>query len=242
MTIARNDTLYFRVSAKGLRPRHVAEVGVHEPESSNVYRFIQDGVRTTLVEPEPEAVEHITKHFEGRDNVSLHECAMCDHQGELSLFKNGPSTFAGDLSESPALVNDGYVPDPADSVTVAASTFDTIDDGQIEVLSIDTEGSEWHVIKHLVSRPAVISVETHGGAYRNPFLSDIEAWMDNEGYRTWYKGKTDTVYVRNGSLNVSLFEKLQLAVMEVRLRTRRARKRLKKRKRSRPASHSVQAN
>ena len=45
MAHARNDTLYRRVTRKGLLPAHVAEVGVHQPESSNVYRFIQDGVR-----------------------------------------------------------------------------------------------------------------------------------------------------------------------------------------------------
>ena len=228
MKIAQNDTLYLKVTTKGLKPSHVAEVGVHEPESSNIYRFIQDGVQATLVEPEPEAIDHIKKHFEGRENVTLHEAAMCDYVGELELFKNGPSTFVGDLPDSPATVNDGYVRAEADKFVVAASTFDTIDDGKIEVLSIDTEGSEWYVIKHLLSRPAVISVETHGGAYLNPFLDEIESWMQKENYDVWYKGKTDTVYVRKGSVSVSAIEKMQLAAMDVKITTRRARKRLKK--------------
>ena len=130
----------------------------------------------------------------------------------------------------PALANDGYVPDPSDRIRVNASTFNTLDDGTIDVLSVDTEGSEWWVIKHLVSRPAVVSVETHGGAYVNPFLAEIETWMKEQGYRLWYKGKTDSVYLREEALSISAVEQIQLAYMSVRIRLRRARKRMMKRK------------
>lgn len=230
MTTAQNDTLYERVTRKGLHPQHVAEVGVHQPESSNVYRFIRDGIRTTLVEPEPDAVEQIRQHFAECDHVTLHICAMCDAAGEIELFRKGPSTFVGTLPESPALVNDGYVPAPEDRFSVRASTFDTVDDGSIDLLSVDTEGSEWYVIKHLVSRPTVISVETHGGAYVNPFLSDIESWMEQEDYCPWYKGKTDTVYVRPQVIPLSLAERVNLAWMNTRIRLRRARKRMANRR------------
>jgi len=228
MSTAQNHTLFARLEAKGFIPQHVAEVGVHAPESSNVYRYIQRDVRTTLVEPEPEALEQIKAHFSGRENITLHEAAACDEPGEIVLFKKGPSTFVGSLPDSPALTNDGYQKDEQDKFTVKAITFDSVDDGSIEVLSIDTEGSEWFVIKHLVSRPAAISVETHGGAYVNPYLSDIEAWMDREGYRVWYKGKTDTVYVKSDAIAVTAGEQVALAMMDVRIRLRRARKRAKR--------------
>lgn len=226
MTHATNDTLYHRVIQKGLRPAHVAEVGVHQPESSNVYGFIRDGVRTTLVEPEPEAVEQIKRHFAEHDNVTLHECAIGDVEGQITLFKRGPSTFAGNLPNSPARVNDDYEPDPTDQCMVKAATFDNIDDGTIEVLSVDIEGSEWYVIERLVSRPVVISVETHGGAYVNPFLAKIGSWIKGQGYRTWYRGKTDSVYVRKGAFSVTLMERLQLHCMNAYIFLRRVRKRL----------------
>jgi len=38
------------------------------------------------------------------------------------------------------------------------------------------------VLKHLVSRPKVISIETHGKYYLNPFLTEITQWMEREGY------------------------------------------------------------
>ena len=228
MKIAQNNTLYDRIHLKGFTPTHVAEVGVHEPESSNIYGFIMDGVKTTLVEPEPEALQHIKQHFEGRENVTLHECAACDFDGEIELISNGPSTFVGDLPSSPALVNDAFVPKESDRFTVPAKKFDTIDDGSIDILSIDTEGSEWYVIKHLISRPQVISVETHGAAYLNPYYTEINEWMTREGYTVWYKTKTDTVYVLKSAWTRSMTDSVALASMTCRNFVRRTRKTMTK--------------
>ena len=44
----------------------------------------------------------------------------------------------------------------------------------IDLLSVDTEGCEWFVLQTLRSRPAVISIETHGGLYLNPHRDEIE--------------------------------------------------------------------
>ena len=128
---------------------------------------------------------------------------------------------------SPVLVNEGYLPNEQDKFAVKATTFSTIDDGTIALLSIDTEGSEWYVIKHLISRPMVISVETHGNAYVNPFLANIKNWMSGEGYRIWYKSKTDTVFIKDGAFSITLAERLKLVAMCLRLCFRYARGRLK---------------
>ena len=53
MTKSSISLLYRRLKAKGLRPSHVAEIGVWHPQTSNIYQYIQDGIRTTLVEPGP---------------------------------------------------------------------------------------------------------------------------------------------------------------------------------------------
>jgi hypothetical protein len=60
---------------------------------------------------------------------------------------------------------------------VRCTTFDRLDDGSIDLISIDTEGSEWFVLKYITSRPDVISIETHGAAYTNPYLDEIQRWM-----------------------------------------------------------------
>ena len=95
-----------RLQAKGCRPSHVAEIGVWHPQKSNVYQYIQDGVRVTLVEPDPDSIALIKSEFATYDNITLYEVAVCDFNGRVELCKRESSTFVSSLSSSPALVND----------------------------------------------------------------------------------------------------------------------------------------
>jgi len=45
-----NTNLYRMTTEAGLTVEHVCEVGVYLPETSNVLNWIQEGVRTSLVE------------------------------------------------------------------------------------------------------------------------------------------------------------------------------------------------
>ena len=225
----QRDLLYTKVTQRGFSPAHVAEVGVWLPETSNIYRFIRDGVRCTLVEPDPKSVRAIRKAFTDQDNITIHPVAILDRKGQIELVRRGPSTYLAGLEVSPALVNDEYQFDQADTFTVEATTFDEIDDGSIELLSIDVEGSEWYVVQGLVSRPAVISAETHGALYTNPRLAEISAWMAANGYDIWYKTLTDTVFVRRGQIRVGLPDRFRLLLTNIALHWRKVRKRAKRR-------------
>lgn len=225
-------TLFTKVSAKGFCPASVVEVGVWHPEASNVMDYIIAGVPCVLVEPDPQSMDLIRNAFAGRSNVTLYQCAIYDCGGTVELVRRDASTFVDTLPSSPAIVNDGYRVRNADKFAVQARTFDSIDDGHIDLLSVDTEGSEWFVIKHMVSRPAVVSLETHGGLYVNPFLGDILRWMETNGYRIWYKGKTDTVFARRDAIRIGICDATRLFLTEVYLASRRFRKRLK-----RPGQH-----
>ena len=209
--------LFWRLRQKGFFPRHVAEVGVYSPDTSNVYGFILAGVRCTLVEADPDAVARLDKHFAERVNVSLYPAAVFDRHGKLEMVRCGASTFAAEIACSPAVVNDRYSPRDTDRFLVDAVTFDEIDDGTIDLLSVDIEGGEWYVLKHMVSRPAVISIETHAGLYRNPRMAEISSWMHDNQYVRWYLSDSDSVYVRNEVFPVSSFEKLRLLVADTRV-------------------------
>lgn len=215
------------MEARGFAPAHVAEVGVYKPEASNVYGYIASGVRCTLVEADPRTAALIRERFAGFQNVTLHEVALCDHNGTVELIRREASTFIRALPGSPALVNDRYMIDGKDAFIAEAKTFDRIDDGTIDLLSIDIEGGEWFVIKHMRSRPAVLSIETHGAAYVNPFLGEILAWTSTNGYRPLYKTRTDTVFVTN-RIPVSYSDRLRLGAAELFLRFRRFRKKLRR--------------
>lgn len=205
-----NDTLYQKCKKKGLNFNHVAEVGVWSPETSNILGFIHDGIRATLVEPLPDKIESIKKYFINYQDVTLFPYAVYDREGELDLFNKGASTFVGELKSSPALVNDKYIPKPDDKVTVQAKLFSSIDDATIDLLSVDTEGCEWYVLKFMLSRPIVISLETHGKKYINPFIKEIEQWMKDNDYDVWYNEKSDTIYVKRDTIQLTIWEKTKL--------------------------------
>ena len=228
MTNHNNSLLYRRVNAKGFRPSHVAEVGVWHPNTSNIYQFINDGVRTTLVEPDPKSIALIKSEFGKKNNVTLYEFAACDFNGQVELCKRESSTFVSSLSSSPALVNDDYEIIQADKFLVEARLFNEIDDGTIDLLSIDIEGSEWFVVKNLRSRPTVISLETHGGIYINPHIDDLRNWMHENNYLLWYKDNSDSVYVLRSNLSVSLIDKMRLVNSNFVVAYRSCKKRLRK--------------
>jgi len=217
--------LYKKCSGKKVALRHICEVGVFMPEMSNILDFIvKDGLRTTLVEPDPKSIAAIRVYFRGFANVELLPYAVYDHHGVLELVQRNASTFVSTLPYSPAQINDDYQIRKEDTFTVECRTFDELDDGTIDLLSVDTEGSEWYVVKKLVSRPVVISVETHGNSYLNPYYGEIRCWMAANGYERWWLNKTDTVYYKKGAFSISPSEKLRLALMDAYVKFRRARK------------------
>jgi hypothetical protein len=102
-----------------------------------------------------------------------------------------------------------------DKFVVEARTFDQIDDGTIDLLSVDVEGSEWFVLKHMTSRPSVISIETHGSLYRNPFFDQISEWMKANNYVLLYKATSDSVFVKRGVIDVTAGDKIKQWSMNV---------------------------
>jgi len=197
--------IYKRLKDRKIQFNHVCEVGVYLPETSNIINFIKDDIRTTLVEADPETVEKIKTYFSGY-NIEVVPVAVWDTSGVIKLSKAAASTFVTQLDASPAIINDKYQVKEENTFEVPCKVFSEIDDGTIDLLSVDIEGGEWYVIKHLKSRPKVISIETHGKYYVNPFIKEIEAWLVKENYITWYKDRSDTIYVKNGLLNPSFSE------------------------------------
>ncbi len=205
-------------------PTHVAEVGVYHPETSNIYDYIIGGVKTTLVEPDPESIKLIKEHFAERNNVILYPYAIFNRSGKINLIQRAASTFIGDLETSPAIINDNYQLDLKDSISVESKKFSEIDKGDIDLISIDIEGSEWFVISDMVSRPSVISIETHGGIYINPYLDKIEGWMKENGYKLWYQDKSDSVYIKPSVVALNVGDKFKLYLYKVYLKIRKAKK------------------
>jgi len=225
MNFKKNKTIYKKVKGKDLSINKVCEVGVYLPETSNIIDFILTDVKTILVEPYPPAIEAIKEYFKDNNrNITLHKVAIYDREGELELSNAEASTFVSELPSSPALVNDKYIPDNSKKIKVKCVKFSSIDDGDIDLLSIDTEGSEWYVLQTMKSRPLVLSIETHGKFYVNPFMNKIKEWTETNNYKIWYKDMSDTVYIRKDIAKSSLIESLYLLYINFKIKLRRAKK------------------
>lgn len=203
-----NNTLHTRVKAAGIAVHHACEVGVYLPHTSNILGFIDDGLRATLVEADPVTVAELHTYFAQQPQVRIIGKAVYHRRCDLEFCKAEASTFVKEISASPALVNDRFDVHDAQTFTVQADTFDTMDDGTIDVLSIDTEGCEWYVLQFMTSRPAVISIETGIKRYVNPHLREINAWMQAHGYVRWYRDGSDTVYVRTDAYSPGFAERI----------------------------------
>ncbi len=223
-----NVKFYQTVKQKGFTPKVVAEVGVWHPNTSNVYSYIEDGIKTILVEPDPKSIELIKNKWNKKSNVKLYEVALCDFEGEIKLCQRESSTFVSSLPDSPALANDNCNIEESEEFTAQAMKFSTIDDGTIDLISIDTEGSEWFVIKNMISRPTIISIETHGGVYVNPYLNELKTWMNENNYVLWFKDKSDSTYVLKNKIDVTLFDKINLSLSTTLIFIKSIKKRISK--------------
>src|SRR5260221_3545365 len=225
--VMHKNELYEKCKARQIQLRHVCEIGVNMPEKSNILDFIRkDKIRATLIEPDQKCITAIRNFFADDNNVTLFPYAIYDYNGVLELAQRGESTFATALPFSPAVVNDHYTVKKEDTFQVECRRFDDLDDGSIDLLSIDTEGCEWYALKYLKSRRRVITLETHGKEYSNPYLSEILGWMGHNGYKRWFITKSDSVFYKDGVFVPDAEDRRQLRSMDRYIRFRKFRKKL----------------
>ena len=208
-------------------PHHVCEVGVWHPRTSNIKYYIEKDIKTLLIEPDLESIALIEKKWGDKKNLTLKTFACTDFEGTIDLHKAGSSSFVSSTNNSPAIVNDSFDIKKNVSTKVDAKKFSSEDPGDINLISIDTEGSEWYVIKHMISRPDIISIETHGGYYINPYIEEIKKWMDKHNYALWFKDNSDSVYVKKDVIKINFIELLSLSLKNIHLFFRRYRKGIK---------------
>ena len=227
--MAKSDRLLFnKIVQEGYKPKNICEIGIDKPEFSNVLGFIQQDIPTTLVEADPDCIKQINNLFLYHKKVNVVEAAVFDFNGTIELCKSESSTFISDLSASPALINDNYQKTKSNSFVAKSILFSEIDNGDFDLISIDIEGAEWYVLKNMISRPNILSNETHGKYYTNPNIAEINNWIIKNNYKIWYKDKSDTVYIKDNLFNIKISEKLQLLITNTKISIIKKKKILKK--------------
>jgi hypothetical protein len=133
----------------------------------------------------------------------------------LVLSNAESSTFVSGLPASPALTNYNYKINASKNVEVECRLFSEIDTGNFDLLSVDTEDCEWYFLETMKSRPKLISIETHGKFYINPFIDKIVNWIKENDYKVWCKDKSDTIYFKDGLFKLTLSDKLGLIIINL---------------------------
>jgi len=205
-----------------LTPRTLLEVGPAAPdENCRTDWYARNGYNCIFVEGNPklcyylnngyektpefydnclnikEKLNHTYSGYRDNPNVSIHNAVIVDKPGKTKFYEFHASSFVGGTS-SPAKTHDKYIENEKDLYIIDGFNINHFDNGEIDVLVSDTEGSDYYCIRDLISRPKVIILETHYiySSYINPFINEINQWMKDNNYKEICKDQSDTLYIK----------------------------------------------
>lgn len=176
----------------------VCEVGIFIASESHIKNLIPTAEKVLMFEAKKQYADDAKRVFGMYDYVKIYNVAIFnENRDKLKLYDRNASSFIEGL-QAPNVVNSGYKPNEAHAFYVEARTFDTYDDGDIDILTCDIEGAEWFMLEKMISRPKILCLETHHKklGYRNPYMNNISKWLNNNGYVKYCDDITDTVYLK----------------------------------------------
>jgi len=186
--------------------RTICEVGVCTPELSQFADMLDLPCyrKAILVEPDPVYCRALRDRWPDR-RVVIHQNAVVEGEARVVEMINCSATsYVKGIAHCPVMEagydhtnKDQYFRmaklDPAlyPNYMAEGVPFSRLDDGEIDVLAADCEGSEWFVLKDMRSRPCYIRLET---GYPHPYLEEIHQWMAREGYEEIKRDGVDTLW------------------------------------------------
>jgi FkbM family methyltransferase len=164
----------------------VCECSVGPLEISIAPSFVGKCDRLLLIEPEP----HMAAEAERALGAKVLKVAVGMHTGKARMvYNNGSSYLEG--TWAPTLTGRGHF-------DVDVVTFDTLDDGQIDILNLDCEGQEWPVLYHMKSEPKLLAIENCDDS---PYYKEICQWLKRHDYiMRWMTGPwaETQIYTKKG--------------------------------------------
>ena len=173
----------------------VFEVGVGNPYICRTRLLMGSEVKLHLFEPNITTYKNLVNFYGHYSNVTIHNVALFDRDGEILFSDDGDSSFVSEVM-SPTKFNSSDIDESKNKYIVPCRSIKLYDNGDIDLLLVDTEGSEWMILKNLVSRPDEIVLETHNSesGYVNPHLQEINDWMSNNNYVLTRKNESDSFF------------------------------------------------
>lgn len=179
-------------------PRVVFEIGVGSSlDICRSHCFWRYGSQCLLFEPNLESFQTIEKEARNYHTVKVHPFAISDKNGEEELFVNGDNSVLCNTSSPAGEKQQKNLP----KIKVITKTIDMFDNGDIDLLLIDTEGEEYSVLKFLKSRPNFIIIETHNYAgngvfhYVHKYINEIKNWFETNNYKLVFTDFSDSFYI-----------------------------------------------
>ena len=133
--------------------------------------------RTILIEPDPAMAAQARGIYPWAE---VFETAIAAAGGTAVLRRLYGSSFISGIPFAPAKSANFARAARSAKIEVKTMPFSEIDDGKIDLLNLDCEGSEWFVLSSMISRPLMIYVEL---CRKNHYRTQILQWFRDNGYR-----------------------------------------------------------
>lgn len=168
-----------------MKKTKIWEVGVGEAWQSRSSHFDDNTSEFSLFEPNPISFAQIQEKFGNKENFKLFNFALGSQTTKKNLFLAGASSYIEGV-DSPEIKHNPNASNEKTKILIDIVDIREIDTGDIDILLIDAEGSEFDIIKNLISRPQKIIVEmfSFGVGYKNPNFDEIIKWMNINNYIT----------------------------------------------------------
>lgn len=161
----------------------VFEIGVGEIWQCRTAKYINSNVECWLFEPNPRSFENLKEYLDEEKNFKLFNLAIGLEEKICSLVCNHGSSYING-TVSPLFWENNKAREEFESVNVQMKKITDFDKGDIDMLLLDMEGTEYDVLLTMVSRPSIIIIEMELLAtnYKNPNYDKILNWMKESGY------------------------------------------------------------
>lgn len=164
-------------------PTCILEAGVGPMDECRTTEYWDQGVECWLFEPLPRFYAPLAQATQDMDNVHLFKVALWDFDGTVKFHNFAQGSYVQGV---PPRNNKRRNRRSGKLTKVPAATLSRYDTGRFDLALIDVEASEWMVLKHMVSRPRLISLEMwkpSSPAYCHQHYDEIMTWMLDNGYK-----------------------------------------------------------
>lgn len=187
-----------RLDGKRPQDRRFVEVGANDPfDLSQSWHLEQQGWRGLLIEPIPANVNKLRQHRQA-DVVEAACCAPAQHGQTATLYVGGVngahSSLRPDLAVPESRTGQA-IQVPLRTLQSVLQAHGLAGRGSVDLLSIDTEGTEVDVLQGLdlaACQPVLILIEdlVHDHSKHQHLVNAGYRWFRRTGLNSWYVPKT----------------------------------------------------